>query len=156
MSIYIYKTHVRYQDITDKNELSDKGILNILSEAAGVHSEKAGYSVNQIEETGYAWMILYWKVKVIARPRWNTEITVKTWARSFDKISSWRDFEMYDDKENLIAIGTTQWILVDAKKHTISKITDEIAEKYGMVSKKVFEENLKRKTKRRSKFRKSL
>ena len=39
MSVYEYKTHIRYEDINENNELSDKGILNILSEAAGVHSE---------------------------------------------------------------------------------------------------------------------
>lgn len=40
MGVFEYKTNIRYQDINEKNELSDKGILNILSEAAGAHSEK--------------------------------------------------------------------------------------------------------------------
>ncbi len=40
MAVFEYKTHIRYQDINENNELSDKGILNILSEAAGVHSQK--------------------------------------------------------------------------------------------------------------------
>lgn len=39
MNAYEYKTRIRYEDINEKNELSDKGILNILSEAAGVDSE---------------------------------------------------------------------------------------------------------------------
>ena len=39
MGLFEYKTHIRYGDINEKNELSDKGILNILSEAAGVHSK---------------------------------------------------------------------------------------------------------------------
>ncbi len=39
MGLFKYKTHIRYQDINENNELSDKGILNILSEAAGVHSK---------------------------------------------------------------------------------------------------------------------
>ena len=34
MGAYEYKTHIRYTDINENNELSDKGILNILSEAA--------------------------------------------------------------------------------------------------------------------------
>jgi len=41
MTIYEYKTNVRYNDITEENELSDRGLLNILSEAAGRHSEEA-------------------------------------------------------------------------------------------------------------------
>lgn len=34
MGQFEYKTNIRYQDINENNELSDKGILNILSEAA--------------------------------------------------------------------------------------------------------------------------
>ena len=34
MEGFEYRTHIRYQDISEGNELSDKGILNILSEAA--------------------------------------------------------------------------------------------------------------------------
>ena len=38
MGEFIYKTRIRYQDIAEKNELADKGILSILSDAAGAHS----------------------------------------------------------------------------------------------------------------------
>lgn len=34
MAVFEYRTHVRYYDINENNELSDKGLLNILSEAA--------------------------------------------------------------------------------------------------------------------------
>ena len=34
MSVYEYETRIRYTDINENNELSDKGLLNILNEAA--------------------------------------------------------------------------------------------------------------------------
>lgn len=40
MGAFEYKTNIRCQDINENNELSDKGILNILSEAAGAHSQE--------------------------------------------------------------------------------------------------------------------
>lgn len=39
MGLYECKIHIRYQDINENNELSDRGILNILSEVAGIHSK---------------------------------------------------------------------------------------------------------------------
>lgn len=142
MSVFEYKTNIRYQDINEDNKLSDKGILNILSEAAGAHSQKIGYSVNEIEKTGYTWMLLYWKIRAFKRPCWNTKLTIKTWPRSFEKVSSWRDFEVYDEEGDLIVIGTTQWALIDAKAGRLAKITEEMANEYGMVDKKVFEEEI--------------
>lgn len=38
MGVFEYRTHIRYQDINEQNKLSNKGILNILSEVAGMHS----------------------------------------------------------------------------------------------------------------------
>lgn len=39
MAIYEYKTRIRYTDINEENKLSDKGLMNILNEAAGKHSD---------------------------------------------------------------------------------------------------------------------
>ena len=48
MAVYEYKTNIRFNEIDENNELSDKGLLTILSEAAGVHSEKVGYGLNTV------------------------------------------------------------------------------------------------------------
>lgn len=87
-------------------------------------------------------MLLYWKVKVFTRPRWNEELSVKTWPRRFDKVSSWRDFEVYDEKNNLVLIATTNWVLIDAKKQKPARITEEMANDYGIISKSAFEEEI--------------
>lgn len=92
-------------------------------------------------------MLLYWKIKVYKRPRWNTEVTVKTWAREFLKVSSWRDFEAYDNEGNLIVIGTTEWVLIDVKTASIAKIPDKLREDYKLVNKKVFAEEISGKLK---------
>ncbi len=140
MAVYEYQAHIRYSDIDENNELSDKGLINILSEVAGKHSAVVGNGLNDIEKTGTTWMLLFWKVRFFKRPSWNTDLDVKTWARSFNKISSWRDFEVYDEKGEKVAIATTEWVLIDAKKQGIGRITDEIMNLYGMVEKSVFEE----------------
>lgn len=142
MGVFIYKTHIRYQDITEQNKLADKGILSILSEAAGAHAKTAGNSLNELEKTGYAWMLLYWKIKVSSRPRWNEELTIKTWPRKFEKVSSWRDFEVYDENGNLVLIATTNWVLIDTNTGRPARITEDMMNKYGIVPKSVFREEI--------------
>lgn len=141
MAVYEYKTKIRYNDINEKNEMSDKGLITILSEAAGTHSELVGYGLNTIKETNCAWMLLSWKLKIYERPCWNTEITVKTWAREFSRVSSWRDFEVFDKNGTKIAKATTEWVLIDAEKMTLKRITKEIENEYEAYPKKVFEED---------------
>lgn len=92
-------------------------------------------------------MILYWKIRTFKRPRWNTKLLVKTWPRAFEKVSSWRDFEVYDEEGNLIVIGTTEWALIDAKELRLAKITEKMANEYGIVKRAVFEEEISGKLK---------
>ena len=88
MAVYEYKTRIRYNDVNEDNRLSNKGLLNILSEAAGAHSDEVGYSSNTMESTNCAWMLLYWKLKIYERPNWNAKLIIKTWPRAFSKVSS--------------------------------------------------------------------
>lgn len=117
---------------------------------------KYGYSINHIEENGYSWMLLYWKIKILKRPHWNTELTVKTWPRKFEKVSSWRDFEVFDKNGELVSMGTSEWVLIDTRKQSISKISEKMAEEYGLIEKSVFEEKLSRKVKCSKRYEKGL
>lgn len=83
---------------------------------------------------------MYWKVKIFKRPCWAEEITIKTWGRAFSRVSCWRDFEVYDKTGEKIIIATTEWVLIDAKKLSLMRMTGELVDAYGLVDKKVFEE----------------
>lgn len=121
MAIYEYKTQIRFNDINENNELSDKGLLNILAEAAGVHSQEVGYGLNNVEETNCTWMILYWKVKIFKRPKWKTDLTVRTWASEYNRVVTWREFEVYSEQGEKVAIASTQWVAVDLRERKCTK-----------------------------------
>lgn len=140
MGVFTYKYTVKYFDIGRNNKLSLKSLVTILQEAAGSHSGKAGYGLNDIPKTHLTWLLLNWKVKMLCHPVWNEKLTVKTWPRAMDKLYSYRDFEVYDNKNNLVAIASSKWILVDTETKKIKRITPTISEAYGgIVNKSVFE-----------------
>lgn len=147
MAVYEFKTRIRYTDVSEGNRLSDKGILNILSEAASKHSAFAGYGINDTEKTHSSWMVLYWKIKMFERPRWDTNLLVKTWPRKFSKVSSWRDFEIFTEDGEKIGIVSSEWVLIDTRKFGIGRITDKLVEDYGMVDKSAFDEEISGKLK---------
>lgn len=49
---------------------------------------------------------------------------------------------MYDDDGNVIALGTSLWALIEANTMKLKKLTEEIENKYGIVNKSSFEEEL--------------
>ena len=140
MAIFTYEYKTRYTDVGSDNKLTLKALVATLQQAAISHSEQAGYGVNHIDETHLAWLLLDWKVQIISYPNSNETLTVKTWPRVFDKLYSYRDFEVFDSNNNLVAIASSKWFAIDTESKKIRKLTPEITEAYGEpITKCVFE-----------------
>lgn len=148
MGIFTYTYKIKYSDIGTNNKITLKAIVDTLQEAAIAHSDFAGYGVNDIPNTHLAWLLLNWKVEIKSYPILNDTITVKTWPRIFDKLYSFRDFEVYDQNNNLIAIASSKWFAIDTITKKIKRLTPEITEAYGGITqKKVFESSFDEKIK---------
>ena len=148
MAIFTYKYKTRYTDVGSDNKLTLKALVATLQQAAISHSEQVGYGVSTIHQTHLAWLLLDWKVQVISYPHSNETLTVKTWPRVFDKLYSYRDFEVFDENNNLVAIASSKWFAIDTETKKIRKLTPEITEAYGEpVTKCVFENAFEEKIK---------
>lgn len=140
MAIFTYDYKIKYSDIGTDNKITLRALVDTLQEAAIAHSDQAGYGVNNIPTTHLAWLLLNWKVEIKSYPILNDNITVKTWPRTFDKLYSYRDFEVYDENNKLIAIASSKWFAIDTGNKKIRKLTPEITEAYGgTIQNKVFE-----------------
>ena len=146
-NIYSYDININFSDVDEDNQMTNKGILRLMQEVAGIRSGMLGYGVNDVPKTGFAWLILYWKLKVFTRPRTNTKLTINTWTRSENPLFSYRDFEVYDENNALVAIATSKWVLFDVNKKSITKITGDVKEKYACIDKYAFNEKLSEKLK---------
>ena len=148
MAIFTYDYKIKYSDIGIDNKITLKAFVGVLQEAAIAHSNQAGYGVNDIPNTHLAWLLLNWKIKIISYPVLTDCITVKTWPRIFDRLYSYRDFEVYDENSNLIAIASSKWFAIDTENKKIKKLTPEITQAYGGITQnKVFESAFDKKLK---------
>ena len=140
--IYKEKFKVGLKDVWAKNEVSNIAILEYLEDVAAYHSDSVGYGINTIEETHLSWLLLDWELEVIKRPLYGQVLDIHTWSRGIEKFYAYRDFEVYDEKNNLCAIATSKWLLVDSKTGKIARVEKEMADKYhSEIGKKVFKED---------------
>lgn len=121
---------VKLSEIGKDNKATNKTILSYLEDIGGVHSNQAGYGIFEIPQTHLSWILLEWKLKVIRRPNYAEKINIKTWSKGAVKFYTYRDFEIYDEQGNVIALATSKWVLLDIEKGKIVKIESEIIEKY--------------------------
>lgn len=138
--IYTEKFKIPLKDIGKDNKIKNRAILEVLENAACYHSDLVGYGVNNIKETKVTWILLDWKLKVINRPTYGQVLTVNTWGKEMNKFFTYRDYEIYDNNNNLCAIATSKWALIDTEKGKMSRLTENIINAYKPEEKTVFEE----------------
>ena len=61
MDIFSQNLSINYSDVDKDNELTNKGILRLMQEVAGIHSSFLGYGVNDIPNTRYC--LAYFKLE---------------------------------------------------------------------------------------------
>lgn len=138
MATLEHKFEIGFRDVGTSNMLTNQGLLGFLEDIAGMHSNLVGCGLNNIDKTGLTWVLLNWKLRIFKRPLYGESVLVKTWARDTVKFYTFRDFEVYDEKNGLVAIATTKWVLMDAKTMSLTKISPELIAEYNPESIRVF------------------
>jgi medium-chain acyl-[acyl-carrier-protein] hydrolase len=146
-NIFSHEMTVNYSDVDESDSLSNVGFLRMFQEVGAMHCDTNGYGPNNTATTHVAWIILNWRLKVFFRPRWNTKLKINTWTKTCEHLFSYRDFEMYDDCNNLVAIATSKWILLNCVERHVTRLTDDVEIKYNCVDKSVFNDKVNEKLK---------
>ena len=126
--VFNYTYRIGLEDCGRENKATNKAILTILENIAGLHSATVGLGLNEISETGCAWVVLNWQMQIIKRPEYNDELTVYTWSTSADKLFAERDFKITDKD---VAMMMAQ--MKDTRVRYIQEKLNNIKDKTGFL-----------------------
>ena len=136
--IFTQNVKTGIKDIGKNNTIKNRALLEILENVGSYHSDKVGYGAISIEKTKLTWILLEWKLEVIKRPIYGQTLTVNTWGRNMEKFFTYRDYEIYDENNNLCVIATSKWALIDIETGKIARMTDDIINRYQPEEKNIF------------------
>lgn len=91
-------------------------LMNILQDIAAEHAMKLGFGVNDLYEKSLAWFLGRLSVRVDRYPRCHEDITVTTWPCGGKGLISFRDFQITDSAEKIIAAASSGWLVVDLNR----------------------------------------
>ena len=140
----MFVKHSFYIGLSDVNilmELTNTSLLKYLENVASMHSEMVGYGLTDINKTRKTWVLLAWKVEVKKRPLINDTLIIKTWSRKIDKFYAYRDFEVRNQYDEIVAIASSKWVFIDIDKEKIVRVTQEIIDCYKQEPISVFKED---------------
>lgn len=129
--IFVKDFEISSSKVDINEEIINKGIMEILEDTATRHAESIGDGLTDREKRGTGWVVVDWKIKVIKRPKYNQTLNVLTWGREEKKCYIYRDFEIYNDENELCVIATSKWVILNLKNRKIGRISEELLKAYN-------------------------
>lgn len=126
------------KDIGIDNLIKNRAMLEILENIAAYHSDLVGFGANDTAKIKLTWILLDWKLEIKNRPKYGQDIKVVTWSRTANKFFTYRDFKIYSNGE-LVAIASSKWTLINIEKRKMTRITEDIIDKYKPEDRHVFD-----------------
>ena len=106
-------------DLNDNMKLSS--YLDLFQTVAGDHAKQMGIGFNDTRKRGLAWVITKVKLTVLAPLHASQKIKVVTMPLPKGALDYIRDYYIYDEKGECVAIGSSQWVLIDYNSRRISR-----------------------------------
>lgn len=144
MSILKENFKVRYTEVDIHAKLSLQGILKYLQEVGCLHTDLAGIGLKDVQKTHIAWLAIQWKLEIYDYPIWNSKLTVETWPTHTDGIHCYRDYLIYNEKNEIIVKATSTWLVFDTEKNKLRRTPEDLNKILEPDSKRNFEEEPKK------------
>ena len=122
-----YSLHAYEVDFEGKAHPS--ALLNFLQDAAGDHAGRLGFSITELLKNHQTWLLSRYHIKIFHYPSFGEVVTVSTWPSDAQGIFALRDFEMVDEKGDLVLAATSSWILLDLLKKLPLRVDKALADR---------------------------
>ena len=125
-TIYKVPFRIRSYEVNHDEQATLPSVCNYFQEAAGVHARHLNFDISQLRENGNTWVLYKMHVKLNSFPiRWQN-VEVITWPSSGDGIRAFRDYELRDESSTQLAIGISQWMVLNLKTKRPVRMPEEI------------------------------
>lgn len=122
---------VGIQDVGKNNEMTNKALLECMTNVTNVHGNLVGQGTGDRETTHLAWIVVNWKLQVYRRPKLCENICLKTWGQEHSRLQANRDYDVLDEKGDCIAKATSRWAVINTEDGSPLRLTPEIMDPFG-------------------------
>tara|TARA_R110001583_G_scaffold16041_9_gene65191 strand:- start:803 stop:1555 length:753 start_codon:yes stop_codon:yes gene_type:complete len=92
-------------------------ICNYLQEIAATHVDKIGQGISDLSLNNHAWVLSRMRIKIIRHAKWKETIRIETFPTGIKGLFGARDFRILDTDDQVIALASSYWLVVDLETH---------------------------------------
>lgn len=129
--MYTYERRVTYSEIALDGMADEAQLVRYFQDCSTMQSESLGMGIDFLEQHSHVWMLTAWQIIFSRRPGLGELIKTGTWAYGFDAMYGYRNFILKDQKDELLAVANSIWVLINTQTGRPEKLTGEYVDGYG-------------------------
>ncbi len=122
MKIHRRKYAVRISELDQNRKMAPYAITQLMQEVGMQQTIK--YGVATWDLGNHAWILIAKHIQIYDYPTHGNTIMVETYPSGFDRIYAYRDYKIYNEKEELIATAASTWTYIDMVNNKVEKIPE--------------------------------
>ena len=130
-------------DLDPRSEARLTSLAAFFQEMAYQHASRLGFGYHDLMKEQTFWVLSRMKIRILRYPAWDEEILVETWPCGLDGLFAMRDFRITSDKQEVLGMATTSWLVVDGRTRRPVR-PSEALEKYREGQDSPFAEKLQK------------
>jgi acyl-ACP thioesterase len=126
---------VSWEETTVDNHLSITALDRVLLQAAVDHAEHLGFGFTNTSKEDLSWVLFRINLQINRLPAWKEKYKLFTWPSRVGALTAFREFEIRDEQNTLLAAATSEWSVINLKTRrprrmsTLDHLYDHLTEK---------------------------
>jgi acyl-ACP thioesterase len=92
-------------------------LMQYLQEVAALHAEQLGFGINKLSKINSYWILSNLRIEINELPKWNDEITIKTWPSGHTRLIATREFIGGNQNDRELFWASSQWMMLDKQSN---------------------------------------
>ena len=113
---YSNQYNIRSYECDRNNNLRILTLMNIFQDMADNDAARLGFGLKFCIENGMTWVGTNYALEIDRLPKMHENIVIETWPSAKNKLSAYRDFEVFGEDGKSIMRASSQWVLIDLKR----------------------------------------
>ncbi len=133
--MYSYDMRVGFSQSDNSRRMTIPAIIDVFQDCSCFHSDDLGVGFDYLIPKDLVWIINYWEVEILHRPRYGQKLKVGTYPYDFRGFFGYRNFCLKVVNEDgsvgeSIVKANSLWLLMDWVNMRPAKVTEEMKNAY--------------------------
>ena len=105
-----------YECLVDGN-IKIFSLMQYLQEVASVHAEQLDFGYDRLNKINSYWVLSNLRIEIVRLPKWNDEVTIRTWPSGYTRLIATREFVGKDQYDGELFRASSEWMILDKQNN---------------------------------------